>query len=153
MHQLYLFSRISTRHGNNRRAQILYTIVQAQTSGKQPVTERDMKYIVLIRTISRQTTSYNLSPSRQILASISYDSRTTGRPRRSMQTHNLRHRNCKKPKGVIISQILFCRKREFDDIINTIYIVRGYSQFLHFLTIKRSIMINSFYGLPQPDSL
>ena len=36
---------------------------------------------------------------------------------------------------------------------NTIYIVRDYSQFLHFLTIKRSIMINSFYGLPQPDSL
>lgn len=64
-----------------------------------------------------------------------------------MNTHNLAHRYGTEAEGIIVPQVVLGSKRQFYNIIYTVYVIGSNSQFLHFLTIKRSVMIHTLHSL------
>ena len=70
-----------------------------------------------------------------------------------MNTYDLAHRHGTKSERIIIAQVIFGSKRKFYDIIYTINIVRSDPQFLHFLTVERSVVINMLHDLFEANAL
>ena len=72
---------------------------------------------------------------------------------RGMNTHNLAHRYGTEAEGIIVPQVVLGSKRQFYNIIYTVYVIGSNSQFLHFLTIKRSVMIHTLHSLFETNAL
>lgn len=70
-----------------------------------------------------------------------------------MNTHNLAHRYGTEAEGIIVPQVVLGGKRQFYNIIYTVYVIGSNSQFLHFLTIKRSVMIHTLHSLFETNAL
>ena len=70
-----------------------------------------------------------------------------------MNTHNLAHRYGTEAEGIIVPQVVLGSKRQFYNIIYTVYVIGSNSQFLHFLTIKRSVMIHTLHCLFKTNAL
>ena len=70
-----------------------------------------------------------------------------------MDTYDLAHRYSTKSERIIIAQVVFCSKRKFYDVVYTVNIVRSNSQFLHFFTVERSVVINMLHNLFEANAL
>ena len=87
------------------------------------------------------------------LSGYSYYSGLSSSAGRGMNTHNLAHRYGTEAKGIIVPQVILGGKRQFYNIIYTVYVIGSNSQFLHFLTVKRSVMIHTFHSLFETNAL
>ena len=127
--------------------------MSTQPACKQAIPVGYMKKVGTIRTISCKSTRKTFCPRRKVLAGVSYYGGLTCSTGRGMNTYDLAHRYGTKSERIIIAQVIFGSKREFHDIIYTINIVRGDSQFLHFLTVERSVVINMLHDLFEANAL
>src|SRR5665647_235381 len=57
--------------------------------------------------------------------------------------------NCKKPKRIILSQIVFSREWQFFNILNAFYVTRFKTCLLHLFSVKKNIMVNLIHNLFQ----
>ena len=70
-----------------------------------------------------------------------------------METYNLAHRGGLQTGGIVVTQVLLCRKREFDDVVDGSDVVRGKVHLLHLMTVERDVVVHIVHHLVQALAL
>ncbi len=115
--------------------------MQAKPAGKHTIAISHLNFIADTDTSHGQTAGNTFLPNFNVASGVTHHCRLARGSRRSMQAHDLRLRGSEKPVRIVVTQVIFYRKRQAADIINAGNITGSNIQFLQLMTIKRDMMI------------
>ena len=132
---------IARRDGNDRRAQLLHAVMQAETAREQAVTERDVEDVLVRRPRHHEDARDTGRPVVQIIAGIAADDGLARRARRGVQADDLLHRHGEEAERIMIAQIVFGRVRNIFNILERFDMLGFEADFIEPLLIHRHALV------------
>ena len=152
-HDHHLALGISRGHRKRHGSQRLCAEIQSKSSGKQSVSIADMDDIICRQSGHGQTPGHTFSPQIRVILGIGHDRQLPGGAGCPLDTGHVALWNRKQAEGIILPQVLLCRKGKLADILDPFDISRLHSQLPHLVVVKIHVLIDLLYHLDQTLAL
>ena len=153
LHDLDLTPRVAAGDRNDRSAEPLGPVVQAEGAGEQAVVEGDLDHIVLGDAAGGQHARHEVRPGLDVVPGVAHDRGHAGRSRRSVEADDLPERQGEQPVRIVVPQIALGRKGKLAEVFERSQIVGIELDLVEFFAVKGNVLVHPAQGRLEPLEL